>query len=161
MISYICDRPGCGKTAQQKESQYKRKKRHFCSMKCYAIFKRDFLPIEEHPRWEGGVSLEEARRRWYQNNKIKVAAMAKERRMREALADGGHTEQEWQAKLAEHNGECAYKDDGTHECSGPITKEHTVPLIMGGSDSIDNIKPACGRYNSKKWKRVALVFDKQ
>jgi hypothetical protein len=45
-ISFYCD--NCGTLSNDKPSSYKRKKRHFCSMKCYAEFQRDKLPIEEH-----------------------------------------------------------------------------------------------------------------
>jgi 5-methylcytosine-specific restriction endonuclease McrA len=154
MKEFNCD--NCGTVAKQKLSQYNRKKRHFCSMACYAAFKRDKLPVEEHPRWEGGIDPSEARRRWYQKNKARVAAMAKERRLREINA-GAHTEAEWQAKLAEYGGKCV---DDDHSCSGGITKDHIIPLIMGGENTIQNLVPRCKRHNSQKWKRVALEFDK-
>lgn len=156
MTEFNCDK--CGKASSQKASQYKLTKRHFCSRKCYYAWQKENRTKDEHPRWEGGVDLSEARRRWYQKNKARVAAMAKERRLRELNA-GQHTEAEWQAVLKQYNGLCAYRDDG-HDCKGKITKEHIVPLIMGGSNTIDNIKPACSWYNSKKWKRVALEFER-
>ena len=150
-IRFNCD--NCGDLSKQKESQYKRKKRHFCSMECYAEFKRTKLPIQEHPRWEGGISPQEARRRYYQKNKKKIEAMRRERQLREIMADGGHTNEEWQAKLKAYNYKCAIDDD---TCSGKITKDHEVPLIMGGSNDIDNIVPLCGSHNSRKWKKVAV-----
>lgn len=156
MIEFSCDY--CGKLSKQKPSEYRRKTRHFCSMDCYALFKRHKLPMSEHPRWQGGVSPEEARRRYYEKNKKKIAAMAKERRLREALAGGGYTEAEWQKKLAAYGGKCAYDDD---TCNGGIHRDHNVPLIMGGDNDIDNIIPVCQSHNSRKWKKVALEFERQ
>lgn len=150
MINFACD--NCKKPSKQKESQYKRKKRHFCSMACYAAFKRDKLPIEEHPRWEGGISTAEAHRRYRDKNKKKINAQKRERRLREMGAEGSHTEAEWIAKLALYSNRCIEDDDS---CRGDITKDHEVPLIMGGGNDIDNIVPRCRYHNSKKWKRVA------
>lgn len=153
-MNYQCET--CHKKCFERLSHYNRKKHHFCSQTCYTKWQLEKRTKQEHPRWEGGVTPEEARRRWYQKNKKKMAMMAKERRLRESGAYGSHTEAEWQAKLKLFNNKCAY-DDGS--CWGPMTKDHITPLIMGGSDDIDNIVPACKSHNSRKWKKVALDFS--
>lgn len=33
---------------------------------------------------------------------------------------------------------------------GPLQVDHRIPLARGGSNSIDNILPACGRCNRRK-----------
>lgn len=59
-------------------------------------------------------------------------------------AKGSHTKAEWLARLAEYGGKCAYCDQpGT-------TLDHVIPIVRGGSDSIDNIVPACMSCNASK-----------
>ena len=42
----------CGKLSSDRSSHYIRKKRHFCSMECYAKFRKEIRPKEEHERWQ-------------------------------------------------------------------------------------------------------------
>lgn len=56
-----------------------------------------------------------------------------------------HTAAEWAAKQTEDGGLCAY----CRTASG-TTKDHVVPVSLGGSDAIGNIVPACGPCNSSK-----------
>ena len=51
-VVFNCDM--CGKVCLDKPSSFDRKKRHFCSMKCYAKYRKDILPIEEQPSYKGG-----------------------------------------------------------------------------------------------------------
>lgn len=60
-IYFECDY--CGKISVTKLSAYNRKKRHFCSMKCYSEFRKEKLSIEEHPRFGKGLSTEERSKR--------------------------------------------------------------------------------------------------
>lgn len=60
-VQFKCDK--CGKDASDKPSSYSRKKRHFCSSKCYADFRRENLPIEEHNRYGTGHTPEERAKR--------------------------------------------------------------------------------------------------
>ena len=60
-------------------------------------------------------------------------------------AIGSHTEEEWQM----------YLDMAEHKClacgrDGPLTKDHILPLIKGGTDNIHNIQPLCQSCNSRK-----------
>lgn len=49
----------CDITFWEKVSSAAKKKRHFCSMKCYSDFRRDYLPKEEqHAYKQGGMPLE-------------------------------------------------------------------------------------------------------
>lgn len=66
---------------------------------------------------------------------------AKLRNARLALARqrGRHTSAEWDAIVAETDGNCV-------RCGGKparICKGHIVPLVMGGSDAADNLQPVC------------------
>ncbi len=56
-VDYKCD--FCGKDNSEKQSHYNKKKRHFCSTKCYAKFRKEFLPKEEHNSFGHGYTIEE------------------------------------------------------------------------------------------------------
>jgi len=43
-IKFNCDY--CEKENEEKESHYKKKKRHFCNMLCYSSFRREKLPLD-------------------------------------------------------------------------------------------------------------------
>ena len=56
-MEFHCDY--CGKRSSTRPSHYERKKRHFCSMKCYSDFRRDLLPEEEQNAYGSGFTLAE------------------------------------------------------------------------------------------------------
>lgn len=60
-IEFNCDM--CGKLSSDKPSHYNRKKRHFCSRKCYSEFRKTKLPKEEQHRYGTGFSKEEQAKR--------------------------------------------------------------------------------------------------
>ena len=60
----------------------------------------------------------------------------------------GHSERQWQGKFFRCGMRCVY-------CLAPLTlqeatKDHSTPQSRGGSDSIDNIVPACIVCNQRK-----------
>lgn len=139
----------CGKKASDRPSQYKRKKRHFCSMKCYALFRKEKMKPEEQPTWRGGVSLTEAHRRWKKKNPERMAHLKARRYERERGAGGSHTFEEWEGLKKQYGYKCAKCGE-----EKPLTKDHILPLSEGGTDSILNIQPLCRSCNSKKWKKL-------
>ncbi len=60
-IVFFCD--CCGKKSSTSPSHYNKKKRHFCSHKCYSKFRSEMLPIYEHNNWKGGITKENQRGR--------------------------------------------------------------------------------------------------
>jgi len=66
-------------------------------------------------------------------------------RARARAAGGQFTSAEWQALVERNDGKCAY-------CGGlgPLEVDHRTPLSRGGTNSIDNVLPACGNCNRKK-----------
>ncbi|MEK6226560.1 MAG: HNH endonuclease signature motif containing protein [Chloroflexota bacterium] len=52
---------------------------------------------------------------------------------------------EWRALVELCDGCCAYCGE-----RAPLEIDHRVPLARGGTDSIDNILPACGPCNRRK-----------
>lgn len=53
----------CGKDSVTQPSAYKRKKRHFCSQRCYSTFRMEKMLPEEQPTWRGGITKETQRGR--------------------------------------------------------------------------------------------------
>ncbi len=102
----------------------------------------------EHP------AAANARRRKYARAHPEVRRVIGERRRaRAAKADGAHTAREWLDLVAAYADRCAY-------CGGPgpLQVDHRTPLARGGSNSIDNILPACGPCNRRKHKRTEAEF---
>lgn len=70
------------------------------------------------------------------------------RNARIAKNGGFHSLGEWETLKAQYNWTCpACKKP---EPSIKLTRDHIVPLLIGGSDNIQNIQPLCSQCNSKK-----------
>jgi len=144
-IQYFCDY--CGSTAWDKPSSYRKKKRHFCSQKCYSSFRKELLPKEEHARWRGiGIDKQEYHRRYVKSHPDKIAHLKARRYAREKGAEGQHTIEEWNLLKQKFDNKCAICKK-----EKPLTKDHIIPLSRGGSDFIGNIQPLCRNCNSRKW----------
>lgn len=74
-------------------------------------------------------------------------------RARVAAASGSFTPREWREKCALFANLCAYC--GEAKKLGP---DHKMPLSRGGTNSIENIVPACRGCNSRKGARTATEF---
>jgi len=70
------------------------------------------------------------------------------------LITGKHTDAEWEAKKNEYDNKCAYCGKGNIK----LTKDHIVPVSLGGTGDIGNIVPACQSCNSRKNIRNAEYF---
>jgi len=80
-------------------------------------------------------------------------AMHERRRARSVQAPGSYGAAEWLALVASHECRCAY-------CGvlAPLDADHRTPLSRGGSNSIDNILPACRPCNLRKHDRTEAEF---
>jgi len=139
----------CKAISSDRPSHYKLKKRHFCSMSCYAKFRKEKMPPEQQNSWRGGVSATEAHKRWKAKNPGRMAHLKARRYAREKRAEGSHSFIEWEELKAKHNNLCA-----ACKQEKPLTKDHIIPLSKGGSDNINNIQPLCRNCNSKKWAKI-------
>lgn len=75
----------------------------------------------------------------------KYAEYERIRKHRQRGNGGSYTNAEWNALCARYDNRCL--------CCGVKTKltvDHVIPVIHGGSSSIDNIQPLCALCNSKK-----------
>lgn len=92
-------------------------------------------------------------RAWCARNPDRVRFLNARRRARKAAAPGSHTWQEWAEKKHLFAYCCAYCGE-----SGPLTVDHKIPLSRGGSDSIDNILPACFTCYAQKHDKTTAEF---
>lgn len=86
---------------------------------------------------------------WRSNNKDKVVQMVESRRFRKISNGGNYTPFEWKSLCCSFGNRCA--------CCGKeskLTVDHVIPLIKGGTNSIDNIQPLCQSCNSKKGVKI-------
>lgn len=61
IVEFECDY--CHKDTIERKSHYDRKKRHFCSQKCYSKFRAELLPKEEQFAYGTGYPEEERAKR--------------------------------------------------------------------------------------------------
>ena len=87
-------------------------------------------------------------REYGKRNREKLTLFTNQRRARKLAAGGSHTEDEWQLLKAFYDYKCLCC--GKCEPEIRLTRDHVIPLTMGGADDIGNIQPLCARCNSKK-----------
>lgn len=156
MITFNCDYDGTPKTVH--ESVYARTKRHFCSRKCYTLYRELILPTEEQNAFQGGVTPEESRRRWREKNRKVIAARNAARKQREIDAPGHHTAKEWREYRKTLPQVCVEEDE---TCRGALTKDHEIPLIAGGSNDLSNLQLLCSSHNSRKKHHIRVTFEER
>lgn len=125
--------------------------RRFCGMAHYHAFRKEKRPITEHERWAGGVSETEAHRRWKTKNPVRMAHLKAARYARERGAKGSHTLEQWEGLKTTNDNKCV----GCLE-QKPLTRDHIIPLSLGGSHDIENIQPLCRNCNSRKWMKLNI-----
>lgn len=82
---------------------------------------------------------------WRMRAKIETETATLPYRARLKANGGSHTAAEWRLLCERCNWCCA--------CCGrrrPLTKDHVIPVIQGGSDDISNLQPLCGSCNRAK-----------
>jgi len=136
----------CKKMFWESRSKAIKKKRHYCSMKCYSNDRKENWTREEQNTYKG-MTAYKSHRKYVKANPERIAHLKAQRYSREKNADGTHTLEEWQELCKKFNQRCA-------KClqSKKLTKDHIKPLSEKGSDYISNIQPLCRSCNSRKWK---------
>ena len=137
----------CNKTSWDSRSKYAKKKKHYCSTRCYAKDRKINWKPEEHNAWKGGITPYESHRKWAKNNPERMAHLKARQYARKRNAEGSHTLEEWQELCKKSGNRCVKCFRITK-----LTKDHIKPLSEGGSDYISNIQPLCRNCNSRKWK---------
>lgn len=143
----------CGKENEEKQSHYKKKKRHFCNMKCYSLFRKEILPMEEQNAYKGvrknGESKQVYHKNYCKNNPEVISHLKSLRYAREKNAIGSHTLKQWKELKESYGNMCAFC-----KADKKLTKDHIIPLTKGGSNYIENIQPLCRNCNSKKNNKI-------
>jgi 5-methylcytosine-specific restriction endonuclease McrA len=75
------------------------------------------------------------------------------RRMRRKQGRNDLTRAQWEVIKASYKFRCAYCGCKPKR----LTRDHIIPLALGGEHTMSNIVPACGPCNSKKWIKGPLV----
>lgn len=86
-------------------------------------------------------------------NRAAYRSYGQARRAKQSGVNGIYAAAEWEAKLAAFDHRCAYCG-----CGGQMTVDHDVPLSRGGSNTIDNIVPACRPCNTRKNDMTAVEY---
>lgn len=142
----------CGKEKSEKLSHYSRKKRHYCSTKCYSEDRKTWHFTEQHS-YKGvrknGESKQVYHRNYCKNNPVNISHLKARRYAREKGAIGSHTLKQWIELKQSYGDICAFCKE--HKS---LSKDHIIPLSKGGSDFIENIQPLCRNCNSKKNNKI-------
>lgn len=150
-IKYNCDY--CGKECEEKQSHYGRKKRHFCSTRCYSKYRKEKMPFWEQHAYRGVREKDKSKqiyhRRYTESHPKRIAHLKARRYAREKGAKGNHTLEEWEGLKRKYGYKCAVCGEKKE-----LTKDHITPLSEGGTDFTENIQPLCRSCNSKKWKKL-------
>lgn len=80
-------------------------------------------------------------------------AQVTKRNRRSAMAGGKVSPRDWIRLCRRYDNRCAYCREAR-----PLTMDHVVPLIRGGSNTIGNILPACASCNSSKHGRFIMEW---
>lgn len=89
------------------------------------------------------------KKKYYESHKDRWTGYAITRRARLANSVGAFTEDEWKSLLNEYGHRCLW-------CGrkGKLERDHVIPIVYGGSNSIDNIQPLCRSCNSRKHAKI-------
>lgn len=91
-------------------------------------------------------------RRWVEKNPEKARNNWRKKRIRKANAEGSHTAEEWKALCEKYKYTCLRCGKAVPEIQ--LTRDHIVPLSVGGTDYINNIQPLCMDCNQWKYTKT-------
>lgn len=106
---------------------------------------RKSIKGEKHWNWKGGISIGKNKRD-YKNS------LEAKRRTSKQENGGSFSVEDW-IKLKQYCGNrcvCCHKSEPEIK----LTRDHKIPISLGGSSNIDNIQPLCKSCNSIKRQKV-------
>lgn len=103
---------------------------------------------------EGREVDREASLRWQREHPEAHVARSHRRRALKR-AGGSYSVRDWERLVRRHEGRCAYCAEVPEE---GLTVDHVVPLSRGGTNTIGNLLPACGRCNRSKGARLLVEW---
>ncbi|HXJ43184.1 MAG TPA: HNH endonuclease [Bryobacteraceae bacterium] len=104
----------------------------------YASMRAEWMKANE-------AHMKEWVRAYYAENSERILEYACERRKLLASLPDRHTDDEWLDLCERHSFRCA-----CCKADEPLTRDHIIPLSLGGLDVISNIQPLCRGCNSRK-----------
>lgn len=110
------------------------------------------------PHFKHGLSktkeyIREKNHRWRSKNHERHIWHNRNRRAILSGNGGYHTMAEWETLKAQYNWRCPRCRRGEPEIR--LVADHIVPVVLGGSNNIENIQPLCGPCNN--WKRTKII----
>lgn len=83
--------------------------------------------------------------KYQKENPDKVANVQGNRRARKAKCLGSFSFEEWTELCNRYDNKCLACGE-----KKPLSRDHVIPIALGGNNTIDNIQPLCRSCNSKK-----------
>lgn len=93
------------------------------------------------------------RKLWSKSHPKHGAHQSALRRLRIKGVAGRHTHKEWIEKCKLYRNRCFYCGK-----KGILTKDHKIPVSLGGNNNISNIVPSCLSCNIKKFQKTLEQF---
>jgi 5-methylcytosine-specific restriction endonuclease McrA len=87
-------------------------------------------------------------KQWESRNKDLLSVKHNNRRARERNAEGFYTTDQWENLKHTYNFECVRC--GRSEPEILLSPDHVIPLVLGGSNWIENIQPLCVKINGSR-----------
>ena len=92
-------------------------------------------------------------RKWRKENPELNQENKRIHRARKVGNGGRHTQNQWLELCAKFEFRCVCCFRITY-----LTRDHVIPLLMGGTDNIENIQPLCRSCNSRKGARNCIDY---
>jgi 5-methylcytosine-specific restriction endonuclease McrA len=102
------------------------------------------LECARQRRAENPQPARDAEKKWAVNNPAKVRM----KRHRRRCAEGSFTNEQWADLKKKYDYYCLCC--GKKEPEINLTTDHVIPVVLGGTNNIDNIQPLCQPCNSSK-----------
>lgn len=136
----------CKRCAISKEETCFAKGRNVCKTCSYLAHKADVIAWQSLHADRNREIKKLSQRKFRQTHKEEIKAYKSKRRSAKAGNNGSHTAKEWLELKLKYNNTCLRC--GCTDCE--ITKDHVIPVKLGGTDYITNIQPLCRSCNSSK-----------
>ena len=143
--------------SRKNENNKKSRDRHL--IECHARDRKYYIANQEKKQEYARVYrannkdvAAEYKRKWFENNKDKKVIQSHRRRARKLNVLNTLTSKEWNDIYNSYLGRCVY-------CGAAATEQdHIIPFYSGGTNTADNVVPACKNCNVTKGKKSLIQF---